>query len=97
MRTHEAARDSMKAVCPHLKVGVTLSLSDIQTEPGGESMAKEEWELDFKHYLPSLQKDDFIGVQNYTRKLIGEKGCLPASEGAGSGRGAGMCSRQYSR
>ncbi len=82
MRSHEAARDSMKAVCPHLKVGVTLSLSDIQTELGGESRAKAEWEQDFKHYLPFLQKDDFIGVQNYTRKLIGEKGSLPAPEGA---------------
>lgn len=74
MQAHEAARDAMKAMCPHLKVGVTLSLYDIQAQPGGESGAKEEWELEFGRYLPYLQKDDFIGVQNYTRKVIGETG-----------------------
>ena len=68
--------------CPHLKVGLTLSLFDLQPQAGGEEEAKKLWEEDFAHYLPHLQKDDFIGVQNYTRKLVGKEGALPVPEGA---------------
>ena len=82
MRAHESAREAMKEVCPHLKVGLTLSLFDIQVQPGGESQAEKAWDDDFAHYLPYLQKDDFIGVQNYTRKLMGENGSLPVPEGS---------------
>lgn len=81
MRAHEAARDAMKEKCPHLKVGLTLSLYDLQLQEGAEETAKKIWSDDFAHYLPYLQKDDFIGVQNYTRKLINEQGGLPAPEG----------------
>ncbi len=80
MRAHEAARDAMKAVCPHLMVGITLSLLDIQAETDNKVEAIAEWEKDFKHYLPFLQKDDFIGIQNYTRKFIGDKSSMSASE-----------------
>lgn len=82
MRAHEAARDAMKSVCPHLKVGLTLSLYDIQAQPGGEEEAEKLWAADFGHYLPYIRKDDFIGVQNYTRKLVGKDGALPTPEGA---------------
>jgi beta-glucosidase len=82
MRAHEAARDGMKAVCPRLKVGLTLSLYDIQTAPGGEEIARAKWNEEFRHYLPYLQKDDFLGLQNYTRKIIGADGALPPSEDA---------------
>lgn len=81
MRAHEAARDAMKEKCPHLKVGLTLSLYDLQPQEGAEETAKKIWSDDFAHYLPYLQKDDFIGVQNYTRKLVNEQGGLPAPEG----------------
>lgn len=82
IKAHEAARDAMKEECPHLNVGLTLSLFDIQAQPGSEELAEKAWEDDFVHYLPYLQKDDFIGVQNYTRKLIGPNGSLPAPEGS---------------
>lgn len=81
-RAHEAARDAMKAVCPHLKVGITLSLHDLQSIPGGEETAEKRWDDEFVHYLPYIENDDFIGVQNYTRELMGAEGPLPAPEGA---------------
>lgn len=82
MRAHEAARDAMKEECPHLKIGATFSLYDIQAEPGGEEEAKKAWEYDFTHYIPYLQKDDFVGVQNYTRKIFNKNGNVPVSENA---------------
>lgn len=74
---HQKARDAMKAVCPHLKVGISLSLHDIQAIAGGENLAEEEWKEEFPHYLPAIEKDDFIGVQSYTRKIFGPDGVLP--------------------
>ncbi|NLO83822.1 MAG: glycoside hydrolase family 1 protein [Clostridiales bacterium] len=76
MRAHEAARDAMKQLCPHLKIGLTLSIYDYQAQVGGEELAYKEYENDFLHYLPYLQQDDFFGLQNYTRKLIGPNGTI---------------------
>jgi beta-glucosidase len=78
---HEKARDAMKSVCAHLKIGITLSLHDIQAMPGGEDKAQKEWDNVFLHYLPAICNDDFIGVQNYTRKQVGPKGTIqPAAD-----------------
>ena len=81
-RAHCAARAAMKKLCPHLKIGMTLSLFDMQVQPGGEEAAEKEWQDDFERYLPTLSEDDFLGVQNYTRKRFGEGGDLGNPEGA---------------
>lgn len=81
MRAHQAARDAIRAVNPDVKIGLTLSLFDIQAAPGGEAKAEELWYEDFGFYFPYLQEDDFIGVQNYTRKVINEKGEVIVPEG----------------
>lgn len=82
IQAHVKARDAMKAACPQLKVGITLSLHDFQALPGGEAKAELEWIEEFTHYLPYVVGDDFIGVQNYTRKLIGPEGTVQPEEGA---------------
>lgn len=76
MRAHCAARDAMKAVCPHLKIGLTLSLHDMQPQRGGQKHAAKEWYAEFGHYLPYIKEDDFLGVQNYTRSRFGFLGQL---------------------
>lgn len=81
MKAHETARDAMKARCPHLKIGLTLSLHGIQPIDGGEEIARENWDEEFVHYLPYIEKDDFLGLQNYTRSLVSEDGELPVPEG----------------
>ena len=40
MRAHAAARDAIKALCPQIKVGLTLSLHDLQAQPGGEALSR---------------------------------------------------------
>ena len=82
MEAHMAARSVIREVAPHVKVGLTLSLHDIQALPGGEERAVKEWEEEFVHYLPAIADDDFFGVQNYTRSRIGADGQQPAPEGA---------------
>ncbi len=82
MRAHMAAREAIRAAAPDAKVGLTLSLHDIQWIPGGEKIAAAEWDEEFTHYLPALEGDDFLGVQNYTRAIAGPEGDLPVPEGA---------------
>lgn len=81
-RAHMAAKAAMKAVCPHLQIGLTLSLHDIQPTAGGEGNAAGEWNDEFTHYLPCIADDDFLGVQNYTRTLVGLDGSLPVPDSA---------------
>ncbi len=82
MEAHKAARAVIRELAPHIQVGLTLSLHDIQALPGGEERAGEEWDDEFLHYLPAIEDDDFLGVQNYTRTRIDASGTLPAPEGA---------------
>ena len=82
MRAHQAAKAAIKAIRPEIQVGLTLSLHDLQPLPGGEAFAQAAWEEEFLHYLPYIQDDDFLGVQNYTRTQYGPQGQLPAPQGA---------------
>ena len=81
-RAHQAAKAAIKALYPDMQVGITLSMHDCQALPGGDAAAAAEWDEEFRHYLPYIRDDDFLGVQNYTRTLFGPQGQLPAPQGA---------------
>lgn len=82
MKCHQAAKKIIKELFPHIQVGLTLSLHDLQPVGGGENRADAIWAEEFTHYLPYIQDDDFLGVQNYTRTLVGPEEDLPVPEGA---------------
>lgn len=82
MKAHQAAKEAIKERYPNIKVGITLSMHDLQALEGGEQFVKDAWNEEFMHYLPYIQDDDFLGVQNYTRTLYGAEGQLPSPEGA---------------
>lgn len=78
MKAHRAAVKILKEADPEIQAGLTLSLHDIQACPSGEQEAARLWEEEFTHYLPWIADDDFLGVQNYTRKCVNADGvCLP--------------------
>ncbi len=81
-RAHQAAKKVIKELYPNIKVGITLSMHDLQALEGGESFAEAAWDEEFRHYLPFIEGDDFLGVQNYTRTQYGPQGQLPCPEGA---------------
>ena len=80
IKCHEKARDSIKSINPNINVGITLSIYDYQALPGGEKKVEYEQFDDVLHYLPYLEKDDFIGIQNYSRKIYGEDGEVTATD-----------------
>lgn len=82
MEAHKAAKEVIRRICPDIKVGLTLSLHDIQAVEGGEASAEKEWEEEFTHYLPSIQDDDFLGIQNYTRTVHNADGAMTPHAGA---------------
>lgn len=76
IKAHLAAKEAIKSINTKIKVGLTLSLHDIQISDGGEGEVREEWNNEFMHYVPFLKEDDFIGVQNYTRTVIDKNGSV---------------------
>ncbi len=81
MRAHQAAKAEIKMQYPDTKVGLTLSLFDYQPIAGGEEQSEKFWQKDFGWYLPYIREDDFLGVQNYTRKIVDANGTRePAPE-----------------
>lgn len=82
MKCHEKAREIIKAIHPEIQVGITLSLFDHQTQQGGEEFQREMQNEEFLHYLPFIEKDDFFGLQNYTRKVYNAEGTVGVDENA---------------
>lgn len=74
MSAHNEASKAIKEINSNIKVGLTLSLYDYQVVDGGENIAKKLWNDDFELYLPYIKNDDFLGVQNYTRKIVDSNG-----------------------
>lgn len=81
-RAHAAARRAIKDVSPTTQVGITLALSDYQPLPGAEEIADRMWADNFDAFLPAMEGDDFIGVQNYTRASVSGEGHRPPAPDA---------------
>ena len=82
---HLAARDVIKSLHPNIKVGLTLSLHDFQVADDSLEALKhveKRWNDEFLHYLPYISQDDFLGIQNYTREIIGVNGVQKAPDGS---------------
>ena len=81
-RAHMRSVDAVHKLVPGAKAGMTLSLRDIQSAPGGEDRAEAAWAEEFGQFVPAMAHDDFFGVQNYTRTVFGPDGELPPAQGA---------------
>ncbi|MHB8439261.1 MAG: glycoside hydrolase family 1 protein [Acidimicrobiales bacterium] len=81
-RAHRLAVAALRSGPGAFPVGLTLSMTDYQPEPGGEEMAAELRRLSEDVYLDSTTGDDFVGVQTYSRVRVGPKGMLPSPPGA---------------
>lgn len=78
---HRRAGDILHAGPGRFPVGLTLALPDIQPGVGGEEMAAEFRREIADIYLEQLRGDDFVGVQNYGRMVIGPRGLIRPAEG----------------
>ncbi len=78
---HAKAMAAMKAGPGDFPVGLTLTMQDIQGV-GDNNAAEEVIEAIYGPWLEVGKAADFIGVQTYTRVLVGSEGPLPTPDGA---------------
>ncbi|MCA0755776.1 family 1 glycosylhydrolase [Paenibacillus sp. N4] len=81
-QAHMEAKAAIRLIRPQTRIGLSLSLYDIQSRPGGEEQAAHALQEEFLQFIPYLKDDDFFGLQNYTRVLYGPDGILPIPDGA---------------
>lgn len=74
IRAHELARDAIKSAAPHVPVGMTMSIQECEAEPGGEAGVAAYKQRVYAPYYQSAKRDDFLGVQTYTRMRFGADG-----------------------
>jgi beta-glucosidase len=75
---HEKGKTAIKSV-RNLPVGLTLAMSDDQ--PSGPNSRVEQKRAEvYGPWLKLAKKDDYIGVQTYTRSLVAEKDLPPAKD-----------------
>ncbi|SDF76611.1 beta-glucosidase [Blastococcus aurantiacus] len=77
---HRAAREELSAV-PGLRSGWTVANQNFQALPGEEAAARAWAALREDQFIDAAKGDDFIGVQAYTRLMIGRTGPVEAPEG----------------
>ncbi len=78
---HRVAVDAIRAGAPGVPVGLTLSMTDYQLAPGGERQLASIRHHAEDVFLDVTQGDDFLGVQVYTRMLIGPDGWAGYEDG----------------
>jgi beta-glucosidase len=76
IEAHDAARDLLHEQHPGMAVGWSVANQAIRAAPGGEELAAAFFEQVEAPYLRAAIGDDFIGVQSYTRNVIGPEGAV---------------------
>jgi beta-glucosidase len=83
LRAHAAGYQAIKAVRPNLPVGFSIAIADDQAIDGGEAMVAKKRAIAYEPWFRAIQQHgDFIGVQTYTRELIGPDGVRPPPKDA---------------
>lgn len=77
IETHKRAVNRIHSILPECKVGLSLSLRDIQYDEDGKISADAAWQEEFEQFFDAFKDDDYFGLQNYTRTIFGKDGEIP--------------------
>ncbi|MFL5644749.1 MAG: glycoside hydrolase family 1 protein [Chloroflexota bacterium] len=80
-RAHVLAVEAYKSVRSDVQMGWTLALLDLQAVDGGEELRDEKRRVSQLDFLDVSRNDDFVGVQTYSRAVIGPEGEVRLPEG----------------
>ena len=78
---HRKAVDAIRSGPGDFPVGMTVSMTDFQLQPGGEAWIERLRKPNEDVFLEATGGDDFIGVQTYTRTRVGPDGGLGPEDG----------------
>ena len=80
LSAHRKAVGVLKAGPGDFPIGLTMALLDIHAAEGGEEKAAEfQYEMN-DCFLEQLDGDDFVGVQTYSRMVVGLDGKVPPDD-----------------
>jgi beta-glucosidase len=82
IRAHARAVETVKSLAPHVNTGWSVANLVYQALPGAEDVAATLRRPRVDVFLEAARADDWLGVQSYTRTLIGPDGPLPVPEDA---------------
>jgi beta-glucosidase len=78
---HRKAVEAIRSGPGDFPVGMTVSMTDFQLDPGGEAWIERLRGPNEDVFLEATGGDDFIGVQTYTRMRVGPDGSLGPADG----------------
>ena len=78
---HRKAVEAIRSGPGDFPVGMTVSMTDFQLQPGGEEWLERLRRPNEDVFLEALGGDDFVGVQTYTRMRVGPDGALGTEDG----------------
>jgi len=78
---HRKGVEAIRSGPGDFPVGMTVSMTDFQLQPGGEEWLERLRRPNEDVFLEATGGDDFIGVQTYTRMRVGPEGALPNEDG----------------
>lgn len=80
LAAHAKGKDAMKSVRPEMPVGFNLAMTDDQPAPEDSHLEEKRTDV-YAPWLEAAKKCDYMGVQTYSRSIVGAKD-LPAPKGA---------------
>lgn len=80
LAAHGKGKTAMKSVRPNLPVAFNLAMSDDQPAPTESRLAEKRADI-YGPWLDAAKSCDYLGVQMYTRSVVGKKD-LPPPQGA---------------
>ena len=77
---HRGAVDAVRSAAPGTQVGLTVNMAYYQAAPGGDDQVADAVAME-DVFLDATDGDDFIGVQVYTRMVMGPNGWVGPQPG----------------
>jgi len=77
LAAHAKGKEAMKSVRPDMPVGFNLAMSDDQAAPEDSHLAEKRADV-YGPWLEAAKHCDYLGVQVYSRSIVGKKDLPPA-------------------
>jgi len=79
LAAHAKGKVAMKSVRPNMPVGFNLAMSDDQPAPADSHVREKRADV-YGPWLEAARKCDYLGVQVYSRSIVGKKDLPPPKE-----------------
>lgn len=79
LAAHAKGKEAIKAIRPDLPTGFTLTISDDQPADGNSRIAQKRAEV-YGPWLEAARSCDYLGVQPYSRTIVGKRDQAPPKD-----------------